>query len=442
MKKNAQSSTFKAGMFLLENLTSGMYNDPLTIYREYIQNSVDAIEVKLNPKGASISIELDPFNKTISVSDTGVGISSREAESILGSIGCSNKAETGLRGFRGIGRLGGLAFCDRAIFRTKAVGENIESIQEWDCKHLRHILSNHKKTPFTLQELFYNVTKLYKENHKKPDDSYFKVTLEGVSSFRNYIFDIHKVKNYISQVAPAPLDHNQFKFAGMLNNYLKAKIATYKTFPIYLNGEKIYKPYRNEFRTTNKGSDFLDDVEPFVLKAENQVLAYGWYGKRNNFLGAINRTENIAGIRVRAGNILIGDAHLLDECFREPRFNGYVIGEIHIVSKEIIPNSRRDDFVDNPTKAFFYNAVEKEIGLSLSKQIRAQSQKLSKQKSSNSQLPISIEKNAPPQSASPDQQSRNFVKPDLIKQTEKELLNKIISSCGKCAKLAAILNIK
>lgn len=34
----------KIGKHLLDVLTIGMYQDPIIIYREYIQNSVDAIE--------------------------------------------------------------------------------------------------------------------------------------------------------------------------------------------------------------------------------------------------------------------------------------------------------------------------------------------------------------------------------------------------------------
>ena len=70
---------------------------------------------------------------------------------------------------------------------------------------------------------------------------------------------------------------------------------------------------------------------------------------------------------------MIGDQHLLDRCFREARFNGYVVGEIHVSDSGLVPNSRRDDFVDNKLKNLFYNEVEKIIGLPMSKEIRLRS---------------------------------------------------------------------
>ena len=79
------------------------------------------------------------------------------------------------------------------------------------------------------------------------------------------------------------------------------------------------------------------------------------------------------GIKVRAGNILIGDKHLLADFYRERRFNNYLIGELHITNPSLIPNSRRDDFEDNKYKEEFYNCFIKEIGIPFSKAIRGSS---------------------------------------------------------------------
>ena len=38
------AETYKIGKNILENLTSGMYTDSKFIYREYVQNSADAID--------------------------------------------------------------------------------------------------------------------------------------------------------------------------------------------------------------------------------------------------------------------------------------------------------------------------------------------------------------------------------------------------------------
>lgn len=384
-RNDKEKSYFKAGMYLLETLTSGMYNEPLTIYREYIQNSVDSIDImnfNNNPKSMQVNINLDPFNHQIKIFDNGLGVPVDIAEQTLSSIGSSNKFGNELRGFRGIGRLGGIAFSDKAIYRTKARGEKVESVQEWDCKELRNILLSNKKPHMSLKEVFDRTTIFYQNNNKSDNDSYFEVTLEGVSSFRNYIFDISKVRNYLSQIAPVPFNMVEFTYSKEIDDYLSTNLSHYGRYEITLNGEKIFKPYRERIKVTKKGIDYIDNIKFFEIKIKNISAAYGWYGERRELSSSISKGDGSSGIHVRAGNILIGDAHLLDNCFREPRFNSYVIGEIHIDYPDLIPNSRRDDFIDNEAKTLFYNAIEREIGLPISKEIRLRSRMKSETKKS------------------------------------------------------------
>lgn len=52
-------------------------------------------------------------------------------------------------------------------------------------------------------------------------------------------------------------------------------------------------------------------------------------------------------MRMRLGNILIGDRRTMDVMFKESRFNGWVQGEIFVNTTGLIPNARRDDFEQN-----------------------------------------------------------------------------------------------
>jgi molecular chaperone HtpG len=82
---------------------------------------------------------------------------------------------------------------------------------------------------------------------------------------------------------------------------------------------------------------------------------------RKDNIGAVTRASGFDSLRVRVGNILIGDASLLDSCFREARFNGYLVGEIHVATGDLIPNGRRDDFQDSEMKTDFLLGVEKVV---------------------------------------------------------------------------------
>lgn len=76
------------GKYTLESPTTGMYSDSKIIYREYIQNSVDALEEAvesnlIEPQGMRIDIIVDAENDYISIRDNGTGIASANAVSTL-----------------------------------------------------------------------------------------------------------------------------------------------------------------------------------------------------------------------------------------------------------------------------------------------------------------------------------------------------------------------
>ena len=144
---------FTAGVYLFETLTSGMYNYPLSVYREYIQNAVHSIDLSNGSKNKQVAITIVPVENTIIIRDNACGIKKEEAFIVLNSIGISNKkGVNSLRGFRGIGRLGGIAFSNRVIFSTKFDGEDSVSRQEWDCVKLREILHDPHLAAMRLEE--------------------------------------------------------------------------------------------------------------------------------------------------------------------------------------------------------------------------------------------------------------------------------------------------
>ncbi|CAD7766669.1 MAG: Histidine kinase-, DNA gyrase B-, and HSP90-likeATPase [Candidatus Argoarchaeum ethanivorans] len=430
-QKRINKSKFKAGMYLLETLSSGMYNQPLSIYREYVQNAVDSIDKSRSYNSIlKVDITLDPFKSTIIISDNGEGIKSGKAQEILSNIGLSDKVNDNYRGFRGIGRLGGIAFSEKVTFKTKAKGEKKESVQEWDCSKLKRIISDSTNSTMSLRQLFTETTNFFQKRVSKVAGSYFKIILEGVSSYRNDLFDIEKVRNYLSEVAPLPFDREQFSFGLEVDDFLEKNLNLYGKYNVFINGEQIFKPYQDQVRITKMGTDLIESVELFDIYIDGDQMGFGWYGKRKNLLGAINRSTKVSGIRIRRGNILIGDAHLMDACFRESRFNSYTIGEIHINTPNLIPNSRRDDFIDNDYKAKFYNEVERKLGFPLSKGIRIKS-KL------NSEI-VKKKKNFKEDNT---EEICSFEKCQKYELREGQLeKSEIIGNIGKCEELLRLIN--
>ena len=108
-------------------VTSGMYDEPLMVYREYVQNSVDSIDGAVEQGNLSaneglISISVSGRERSVCIEDNGTGVSQSVAPKILLDLGCSPR-NSRQRGFRGIGRLGGLAFAiycsSKHVLQTK-----------------------------------------------------------------------------------------------------------------------------------------------------------------------------------------------------------------------------------------------------------------------------------------------------------------------------------
>src|SRR6266480_4052244 len=136
------------GKDVLELLSSAMYVDPLTIYREYIQNATDAIDeaenegLYANGSRPRISISIDQGERTIRIFDNGAGVPANAFAARLTALGASKKRRSDARGFRGVGRLCGLAYSEQLVFRSKSN----TALRVWevrfDCRRLKELLND------------------------------------------------------------------------------------------------------------------------------------------------------------------------------------------------------------------------------------------------------------------------------------------------------------
>lgn len=368
----------QVGKYTLESLTTGMYSDSKIVYREYIQNSVDALEQAvqnsiLEPQSMRIDIIVDSENAYISIKDNGTGIESDNAAATLMNIGSSQKRHSNNRGFRGIGRLGGMSYCGKLVFTTSAENEAIKTIVEFDCKKLRQLLVPGANEDMDLASVLNSVTIIRKEKEKK-ERHYFIAELFDVSGFSD-LLNIDIVKSYISQVAPLPYKSRGFVYSSELHHYLEENGYEVEEFPIFVGEsnddlEPLYKPNRHRFHADKKKkkNDEIVDLKTFRVEIDGELFALGWYGDCH-WYGSLCEKE-ISSIRVRKGNILIGDNRTLNSVFKESRFNGWTQGELFIKTDKLIPNARRDDFEQNEAYYKLIEALQSGIGVEISKTIR------------------------------------------------------------------------
>ena len=350
----------QVGKYTLESLTTGMYSDPKIVYREYIQNSVDSLEHAvslgmLEQQSMRIDIIVNADESYISIKDNGTGISAAEAAQTLMNVGSSKKRNTNNRGFRGIGRLGGMSYCNTLVFTTSAENEKVKTVVSFDCKKLRHLLVPGEYEDMSLSAVLGEITTI-ETFPEKEEKHYLCVEMVDVNGFSD-LLDIDAAKSYISQVAPLPYQSRHFIYTSQLKSYLSDNGYIIEEFPIFVGEnesdlEPVYKPNKSRFRS-DRGKRTVDEISSmkfFDVTVDGELYALGWYGNCG-WYGFLSEKE-ISGFRVRKGNILIGDSHTMNAIFKEARFNGWTQGEIFIVTdklidKLLIPNARRDNFEKN-----------------------------------------------------------------------------------------------
>lgn len=356
------------GKDVIESLTLGMYEDCRFIYREYIQNAADAVDKAIGcallEKGQeAIHVRINKDNRIISIQDNATGISKDKVMAILRNIAHSTKKRGEDKGFRGIGRLGGLGYCSKLIFETSYYGESVKSVMTWDADLLKAII-NDRENIEEATEVLSRVTEL-KTDKEDISAHYFNVIMEDVSS--DELLNVESVSDYLSMVAPVDIS-SSFIFRQKINDFKKENGLTVDIYNIFVNNDQIYKPYTGAiYEDNNGGKKKVDDIidVKFLMAKDNDdsIIYWGWYSIST--LKGQMKPKNLArGIRLRKENIQIGDEEICKKFFaktEDQRFSFYYFGEIHAISKGLIPNSRRDYFGESKECVEFEQRIRQDF---------------------------------------------------------------------------------
>ncbi|ESW82299.1 hypothetical protein X773_13050 [Mesorhizobium sp. LSJC285A00] len=334
------------GKDVLELLSTAMYLDSMTIYREYIQNAADAIDQArvAGRQAGSIEVTIDTTARTVTIRDDAAGVPAAEFRRVLTSVGASAKRGTQARGFRGVGRLSGLAYARGLTFRSRAADESRVSTMTWNCQALRTALRDQTDSRDLADLIDAITTTTATEESGAP---FFEVQLEGVTrQGDDRIMSPNAVAGYLSEIAPVPFDRS-FSAADVITETL-AKAVMLGDLTITINsGEPLTRPFKDELPIDGGRPLHLREVAFVEVPAiDGHVGAVGWVA-HHDYEGAIHPSTKVRGLRVRVGDIQVGEAGVLADIFPEARFDAWTVGEIHVLDPRIIPNGRRDDFERN-----------------------------------------------------------------------------------------------
>ena len=342
----AQEPLSLSGASLLGLITTGIYDDPLSIYREYIQNAADAAESSHYTGQISVEITVDPAERYIRIRDDGLGLSRGDVYQNLLPVGRSDKRLGRHRGFRGVGRLVGLAFAKTISFTTRTRHDQSVTRVTWH----RDRLPSLEPTDVPLEQAILNCVDIETLLPSDYPAHFFDVELHNIAPHSSgALLNRDAVRNYIGEICPVSMG-GHFPFAELLPGLFEGDRQPL-TLKVTLNDEltPIQRPHGVSIRhSANKQAEFTEYQAVRIASIDGASdAAVGWIA-HSTYLGAIPRGERVRGIRARMGNIQIGDEKIFDRLFVEERFNRWCVGELHILDPRIVPNARRDYFEAGP----------------------------------------------------------------------------------------------
>lgn len=342
------------GGFILETLTLGMYGEAQNAIREYLQNGFDAVRKAVRDdliQEEEGMVELHMEDDRLVLLDNGCGLAKSIAIETLTSIGASRKDYRREAGFRGIGRLAGIAFCNELRFRTKAAGEDVETEVTFAADGLRRDMSPSTGSQMTLAELLESHVEAVQRPADADDPSFFEVVLEGFVNAPVECTDRQSLRNFVSQVAPVPYAVD-FPFRSDLIAAASKSFGGIETVRVKIiadgEEEEVFKDYGPK---VSVGKTQVDLVEKELFRSPSKKW-WGWIGFKA-IPGSI-RDESIKGVRIRVRNIQIDGTQIFGKLFDQipnaksyRRFNDWYVGEIFVDPTALVPNARRDGFEDD-----------------------------------------------------------------------------------------------
>jgi len=355
----------KFGLRLLETLTSALYDNPIVLFREYVQNSVDAYDRALKDNfdkvdSFSVNINISENERSLTILDNGYGIPEQEFISRMIDIGVDTKSDLASQiGFHGIGRLSAIPFCENLIFKNKPQGSQNVLVFNWNGKKFNDMLI--KDSSVELSKALSVITSSSFEQYDGDiNDHFFSVFIENYNAEINELVRQRDFKQQLSSILPLRYSPKFTYQNEIKKNYQKIMNDDLENtaYNISLNSEPLFKQYNNE-NILDAGIRFWPLKFPKSPDGIEEPFGLLWFTFNKKIVA--NPLEQPYGILVRSKNILIGNNNsLVDAIFRnkpDDYITSYreltqtlqgVYGEMLIYTTRFTDNARRDWFkLDN-----------------------------------------------------------------------------------------------
>lgn len=397
---------YNVGASILNIITESLYDRPIVVFREYVQNSADSFRKTPSIKNLKSNIWND--DKNLYFLDNGNGISERYFENEMVSIASSGKNRISNIGYKGIGRLSGLSYCEKLEFVNIRSFKN-QQIQIFtiDCLKYNAIKDSDEYLAMQFKELMntighietastesrksiFNIINKYEDMFATRDTG-FLVILHNINFVLKHTIEEKNIYIELGWMLPVKFKDElknikEKKLFKILSNNKSNGVVPAKYYEITFNNQEIERPITKK------------SLREFTCQTD---IKYGVAFYSFNSTGiSIDKNNVFSGIKVYIDNMLLCDENELLPMLNRYGFLENTVNEliqtvrglgvvIYITDKINISSNARRTFIevtDNDALDFL------EIISALIKQIYNARYAVSKYNSANKNLEFDKEK--------------------------------------------------
>jgi len=315
------------GAGIVSIITESLYDKPIVVFREYIQNAVDALDIADSVEnGGDFFAKIWMSDNSLLFLDNGTGIKSDRFQQTMKSIADSGKTKTENLGYKGIGRLSGIPYCSKLSF-INIIDYGKRNFQEYtiDCNKYREMQKSDTYHDLDFDALMSHIGELVESPNiadilsatREHGDLFtnrntgFLVVLKNITLVLKNVIDDEQFQNDLGWLLPVPFfpelvtssagnDRNYELFAELAcpNPLDKDASIPAKSFHIFYNGEPIYRPLKNNMLRTYLCKSNLEQYAVCVHTFSNRKIE-------------LDRKNPFSGIRIYIDNMLLCDENEL-----------------------------------------------------------------------------------------------------------------------------------
>ncbi len=350
------------GASIVSIITESLYDKPIVVFREYIQNAADAMAV-IKPSDSLVAHIWQRDNNLFFL-DNGCGINSQSFENKMINIAHSGKSKDKNIGYKGIGRLSGLPYCKNLVFINIVDFQNAV-FQEYriDGDKYLSVRNNESFNQMSFQELMSEIGTLIQT--PDPDqiksiigeyatifssqNTGFLVILEQISPVLQNTINESDFFSNLSWLLPVPFEDNikdsePFSSLSREAAFDTNPVVPARSFNIWFENNQIKRPLNSDMLRTYLCKSNLEKYAVCVHAFSNKKIA-------------IDKNNPFSGIRIYIDNMLLCDENELIPALQQYGLTNHGAYEliqtvkgigamIYIVDKVNISANARRTFID------------------------------------------------------------------------------------------------